>query len=266
MRKKLNYSHRNLWHKLNKFWVFLQERSGSVFETSFYVSKGSFSWKILVQEKNITFSSDICRNFPKFSKNFFCRAVKICIVRVNGNILTKFVPARPDVVSILFGICDNLRENDWNFCFHFRTLMQIFLEIFGAKFMQVWRYSNLGVHMIVFIRTNVFEKKNTFQNVFHILGGNFSGFQQKFPRTVLRNALVSKFLNRTYASFFRTSRKISLAGLSELHSTCPQVCFHGKHLVWRKKPFSVCISLFRRKLFRFSAKFFQHGNQNWLDF
>ena len=57
-----------------------------------------------------------------------------------------------------------------------------------------------------------------------------------------------------------------MAGLSELHSTCPQDCFHGKHLLWKKKQFSICISQSRRKLFRFSAKLFHHGSRNFIGF
>ena len=75
--------------------------------------------------------------------------------------------------------------------------------------------------------------KNTFQSVFHILEGNVSGFRQNLSRTKVRTALDSRFPNRIYAKFFRTLRQILLAGVSELHSKCPQDCFHGKHLFWK---------------------------------
>ena len=29
------------------------------------------------------------------------------------------------------------------------------------------------------------------------------------------------------------------SGLSELHSTCPQPCFNGKHLLWKKNNFQI---------------------------
>ena len=85
------------------------------------------------------------------------------------------------------------------------------------------------VHRIVFMRSIFFEK-HTFPNVFQISGGNFSGFWQIFPSTVLRTALVSRFSDRICA-FFRTLRRVSLAGLSELHPTRPQDYFYGKHLL-----------------------------------
>ena len=137
----------------------------------------------------------------------------------------------------------------------FRTLREISLAGLSELHFTCPQDCDLGKHL--------FWKK--IPKVLHFLAGNSPGFSRIFSSTVFRTALVSRFFNRIYATFFRTLRKISLAGLSELHSTCPQDFFHEQHLLW-KKHFSVCISLFRRKLFRFSAKFFQHGNQNWLDF
>ena len=122
----------------------------------------------------------------------------------------------------------------------------------------------LRVHRIVFMGSIFFEK-NTFQIFFHFLGGSFSDFRQIFSSTVLRTALVSRFCYRIYANFFRTSRKILLRGLSDLHSTCPQDCNYEKHLLWRKH-FYKFISDYRRKLFRFLAILFQHGSQNCIWF
>ena len=108
-------------------------------------------------------------------------------------------------------------------------------------------------------------KKNSFQIDFHNLGGNFSSFGHKFSSTVVKTSLDSRFFIRIYA-FLRTLRRILLAGLSALHSTCPQDCFHGKHLLWKKKQFSNKISHYGRRLFGFSAKAFQHGSQNCIGF
>ena len=103
---------------------------------------------------------------------------------------------------------------------------------------------------------SIFFEKDTFPNVFQILGGNFSGLRQIFSTTVFRTALVSRFFNRIYANFFRTSRKMFLPGLSELHSTCTQdcFCFHRKHLLWKKNSFPIIFrildgdfSVFRQK-------------------
>ena len=128
-----------------------------------------------------------------------------------------------------------------------------------------------SVRTALYVSTGLFSweasslKKNTFPIVLHILGGNFLGFRQIFSSTVVRTALIFRFFNRIYASFLRILRKNLLAGLSELHSTCPQDCFHRKQLQW-KKHFSNCISHFGWKFFRFMAKVFQHGSQNCIGF
>ena len=151
-----------------------------------------------------------------------------------------------------------------------RFLIGILPTFFGlyAKFYRlVCRNCPLCVHRIVFMGSIFFEKKNTFQIVFRILEGDFSGFRQDISSTVVRTSLDSRFLIGIMPTFYRTLRKILLAGLSELHSTCPQDCFHGKHLLWKKHlHFSICISHFRRKLFRLSAKLFHHGSRNFIGF
>ena len=81
-------------------------------------------------------------------------------------------------------------------------------------------------------------KENTFQFVFHTLGGNFSGFRQNFSSTVVRTALVSRFLNRTRANCFWTLRGILVAGLSEVYSTCPRIVFMG-YIFFEKTTFQV---------------------------
>ena len=121
---------------------------------------------------------------------------------------------------------------------------------------------NWSVRTALYVSTELFLGeatsliKNLFQLVFHNLGGNFSGLWQNFSSTVVRTAYVPRFFNRTYANFSRTLRKILLASLSELHSLCPQDCFHGKHLLW-KKHFSKCFSHFRLIVFWFLGKSFQ---------
>ena len=143
-------------------------------------------------------------------------------------------------------------------------LLPTFLGLYANFFWQVCQNSSLSVHRIVFMGSIFFEKNN-FPFVFHFLGRKFSGLQQKYSSTVIRTALVSKFFNRIYANFVSDFTQVLLAGLSELHCTCPQDCFHGKHLLW-KKHFSICISHFRLKFFRFSAKIFQRSKQNCIGF
>ena len=83
---------------------------------------------------------------------------------------------------------------------------------FSFKFTQEfigWSVSHIctpRVHRIVFMRSIFFEK-HTLPNVFQILGGNFSGFWQIFPSTVLRTALVSRFFDRICAFFSNFTEK-----------------------------------------------------------
>ena len=87
------------------------------------------------------------------------------------------------------------------------------------------------------------------------MDGDFSGFWQKFSSRVLRTALDSRFCNRIYASFFRTSCKILLRGLSDLHSMCPQDRFHGKHLLWKKNTFQILFRILDGDFSGFRQKF-----------
>ena len=106
-----------------------------------------------------------------------------------------------------------------------------------------------SVRTALYVSTELFSGeansliKNIFQSVFQNLGGNFSCFWQNFSSTVVRTAFVPRFFNRTYANFSRILRKNLLAGLSEIHSTCPQDCFHGKHLFWKKNTFQKFITI-----------------------
>ena len=92
---------------------------------------------------------------------------------------------------------------------------------------------------------------------FRFKAETFQVFGQIFSSTVLRTALVSRFFNHIYANLFRTSRKMFLPGLSELHSTCTKecFCFHRKHLLWKKNSFQIIFRIldgdypgFRRKI------------------
>ena len=134
-------------------------------------------------------------------------------------------------------------------------IMPTFFGLYAKFYRLVCRNCTLFVHRIVFMGSIFFEKKNTFQIVFRILDGDFSGFRQEFPSTVVRTSLDSRFLKGIMPTFFRTLRKILLAGLSELHSTCPQDCFHGKHLLWKKTLFHLYFT-FWTETFQFFGKTF----------
>ena len=71
--------------------------------------------------------------------------------------------------------------------------MPIFFGIYAKFFWLVCQNCTLRVHRIVFTGSIFFEK-NTFPTVFHILGGNFSGFRQNCSSTVVKTTLASTFL------------------------------------------------------------------------
>ena len=142
--------------------------------------------------------------------------------------------------------------------------MPNFFQLYAKFHWLVCQNCTLSVHRIVFTG-GIFFEKNTFPFVFHLFGGLFLGFWQNCSSSVVRTTLASRICIRVFANFFPNLRKILLCGLSELHSRCPQVCFHGKHLLWEKH-FSNCTSQFRRIIPRFLANFFQHVGQNYISF
>ena len=84
--------------------------------------------------------------------------------------------------------------------------MPTFFGFYAKFYWLLCQNCTVRVHRIVFMGSIFFEK-NTFPIVFHILGGNFSGFRQIFSITVFRTELVYRFLIGVLL-FFRTSRKI----------------------------------------------------------
>ena len=121
--------------------------------------------------------------------------------------------------------------------------MPTFFGLYAKFYWQVCQNSTLRVTgLFSWEATSLI--KNIFQIVFHNLGGNFSGFWQIFSSTVVRTAYVPRFFSRTYANFSRTLRKFLLANLSELQSTCPHDCFHGKHLLRKKNAFQFVFQIF----------------------
>ena len=79
----------------------------------------------------------------------------------------------------------------------------------GKLYLLVCQNFTLRVHRIVFvfIGSIFFAKNNSFQIIFRILDGDFSGFRQKFSSTVVRTALVSRFLIRFLPIFFGVHAK-----------------------------------------------------------
>ena len=138
--------------------------------------------------------------------------------------------------------------------------MPFFLE-FTQVFFDWSVRTPLYVSTALFSREASSLKKSLFNFVFHSLGGNTSGLRQNFCSTVVRTALVPRFFNRTYAKNFGFYIKFYWLVCQNSTVRVHRIVFMG-NIFFEKKHFSICISHFRRKIFRFSAKVFQLGNQN----
>ena len=132
--------------------------------------------------------------------------------------------------------------------------MPIFCGVHAKLYWSVCQNCTLRVHTVVFMGSIFFEK-NTFPIVFHILGGNFSGFWAKLFQRGSGNSIGFQVFQSDFCQIFRSSRKTVLIGLSELHSTCPQDCFHGKHLLWKKNTFQIIFRILDGHFSDFRQKF-----------
>ena len=83
----------------------------------------------------------------------------------------------------------------------------------------------------LFSREASFLKKTFFHLYFTFLAETFQVFGKTVPARWPEQHQLLGFCIRLYANFFPSLRKILLCGLSELHSRCPQVCLHGKHVL-----------------------------------
>ena len=86
-----------------------------------------FFIKIFFQKKIITFSSDFCRYFRKFSRNFFCRLSKHALYVSTWTFWQKFSHYVQTLSQFCLSSTTISAKNDWNLCFHFRTISQSFL-------------------------------------------------------------------------------------------------------------------------------------------
>ena len=108
-------------------------------------------------------------------------------------------------------------------------------------------------------------RKNTFQIVFHILGGNFSGFRHRFSSTVVRTALVSRFLIGILPIFFGVHANFYRLVCRNCTLRVHKIVSMGS-IFFEKKHFSNFILHFGWRHFRFSATYFQHVSQNCIGF
>ena len=134
---------------------------------------------------------------------------------------------------------------------------------------------------IFFQETKDFEKIYIITIIFGFQTEIFQVWVKKFPASlsVLHSICLEKYFKRIncgkqtlshcffldfYAfHFFVNLRRFLLAVLSELNSTFPQDCLHGKPFLWKKNILN-CISLCRRKYFVFMAKRFLHAGSELL--
>ena len=132
----------------------------------------------------------------------------------------------------------------------------------------------------IFFTKQMILKKYILSQWFSVFGRQFSRFEsrnfsqvyqsciqfvwRKFSReSVAGNKLFLIVFLDFYAFLFSVKlRRFLLAVLSELNSTFPQDCLHGKPFHWKK--ISNYISICRPKFFGFMAKRFLHGCQNYL--
>ena len=149
----------------------------------------------------------------------------------------------------------------------------------SGVFLYFWVESSCGVVKIelyvpvkFFPRNKWFWKNIYYHNHFRFLDGNFPGLRQKISCRFISSAFnlsgenfrenhlletnsFSLFFLDFYAFLFSVKlRRFLLAVLSELNSTFPQDCLHGKPFLWKK--FFNSISLCRRKYFVVYGKTF----------
>ena len=141
--------------------------------------------------------------------------------------------------------------------------MPIFFRSLRKFFLAGLSELHSRVHRIVFMGSIFFEK-NSFPIVFHILGGNFSGFRQIISITVFRTELVSRFLIGfmlflgLHAKFYRlVSRNCTLC----VH----RIVFMGSIFFEKKTLFKLYFA-FWTETFQVLGKVFQHGSQNFIGF
>ena len=129
-----------------------------------------FSWEASYLKKNtfpIVFNN-LSGNFSSFWANLFQHGSRNCI----------------GFQAFQSGLCQFVSDFTQNFIgWSVRTALYVSTGLFS------WEVSTL--------------KKNSFQTLFCIFDGDFSGFRQKFSSTVVRTALDSKFLIGIKPTFFR---------------------------------------------------------------
>ena len=167
------------------------------------------------------------------------------------------------------GFWANLSQRGSRNCIGFQAfqsdLCQFFIGLHAKFYWLVCQNCTLRARRIVFMGYIYFEKKNTFPFVFHNLGANFSSFRQNFNITVVGTSLVSRFFNRIYAIFSEFTQNYNDRSVrTALYVSTGSFSWEASSL--NKKHFSNYISHFGQRLFRFSAKVFQHGRKNCIGF
>ena len=177
--------------------------------------------------------------------------------------------------QIIFRILDGNLPG-FRYCFSSTVTRTALVSRFLIGFLPIisdFTQNSLGwsVGTTLYLTTRLFSweapflKKNTFQIIFRILDGDFSGFRRKISSTVVRTALVSRIFHRNYARFFRTSRKIFWLVCQNCTLRVHGIVFMGS-IFFEKITFPIVFYILEGAFSGVWANLFQHGSQNCIGF
>ena len=147
-----------------------------------------------------------------------------------------------------------------------------FINRINANFLRILRKSLIiGLSELHYVSTRLFSseatslKKTLFSLYFTFWVETFQVFEQILCCTVVRTALDSRLIIGIMSIYFELcANYVSWSVRSALQVSTGLCLWEASSL--KKKHFSNCISVLRRKHFRFSANLFQHGSQNCIGF
>ena len=140
----------------------------------------------------------------------------------------------------------------------------LFFGLYAEFYWLVCQNCTLRVHRIVFM-WSIFFEENAFPNVFHIFGGNFSGFRQNFSITVVRIALVSRFFHLICALFCGVHAIFYWSVCQNFTLRDHRIVFMGS-IFFEKLTFPIVFYILGGAFSGVWANLFQHGSQNCIGF
>ena len=190
-----------------------------IFGANFSGFRQNFSIAVVRTALVSRFFHLICARFCGIHAKTFWLVCQNCSLRVHRIVFhEKHLIWKKNTLPIVFlilrgsfsGFWANLSQRGSRNCIGFQAfqsdLCQFFIGLHAKFYWLVCQNCTLRARRIVFMGSIFFEK-NSFQILFPILDGDFSGFRRLICSTVVKIALDSMFLIRIFA-FFRNSRKI----------------------------------------------------------